>query len=345
VFALRVNERTWRKRNIILLLFFIPTVYASHVSSSLPPSQRFTRSASDSSDGSPRFVSDCVSRRSFAWSIASACMLTSLGLVPGSNFLSRQLRLINCSCVYQLLCAHRLVCLQCRRLQPPAWDSGTRIPIRIPRILSLIPPRTFPPNSLPKRPSWTLRPFRSNKYKRDRRWRNDDGDCIRQSFLCSYPIFLIGLPYDDNSDLKIRKRSNESPTTDNLVNKKISARGNSNDKPASSTNHSIKFSSQSVLNFTSAFRYCSRDKPPFIVQVQLIQKSDSTNLHPLHISRILSQIYPRGVLEIKKTDRNRILAMMCTYEAANRLMENKSLIDRNLKAFVPLYQILRTSYS
>jgi len=77
------------------------------------------------------------------------------------------------------------------------------------------------------------------------------------------------------------------------------------------------------------------------VQVQPIHDSDSINLHPLHISRILSQIYPRGVLEIKKTERNRILAQMSTYEVANRLMEDKSLAARNLKAFVPLHRILR----
>jgi len=32
---------------------------------------------------------------------------------------------------------------------------------------------------------------------------------------------------------------------------------------------------------------------------------------------------------------------MCTYEIANRLVEDKSLAARNLKAFVPLYRILR----
>jgi len=73
-----------------------------------------------------------------------------------------------------------------------------------------------------------------------------------------------------------------------------------------------------------------------------MQDLDSISLHPLHISRTLSQIYPRGVLEIRKIGRNKIVAEMCTYKAANRLVENKSLIDRNLKAFIPLHRILRT---
>jgi len=70
--------------------------------------------------------------------------------------------------------------------------------------------------------------------------------------------------------------------------------------------------------------------------------SNSSSLHPLHISRTLSQIYPRGVLEIRKIGRNKVVAEICTYEAANRLVENKSLADRNLKAFIPLHRILRT---
>jgi len=154
-----------------------------------------------------------------------------------------------------------------------------------------------------------------------------------------------GLPNDDSNGFKVRKRNNESPTADSLVNKKGSARNNSNERSASPIDHPIESSPQNdsnVPNFVSAFRYSNKDKPPFIVQVQPIQESDSTNLHPLHISRILSQIYPKGVLEIKKTDRNRILTQMCTYEAANRLVEDKFLATRNLKAFVPLHRILRT---
>jgi len=153
------------------------------------------------------------------------------------------------------------------------------------------------------------------------------------------------IPKDENGDKIARKRSNKSPTADNLVNKKISARSNPDGRYVSPADHPLESSfpsGSSVPNFASMFRYCSRDKLPFIVQVQLVQESDSTTLHPLHISRILSQIYPRDVLEIKKVDRNKILAEMCTYEAANRLVENKILLTRNL-SFVPLYRILRTS--
>jgi len=93
--------------------------------------------------------------------------------------------------------------------------------------------------------SGTFWPLRSNEHKKDRRWRNDDGSCIRQSsFVPIQSSSFIGLPNDDDSGPKVRKRRNESPTADSLANKKISARGISNDKPALSTDHSIEFSSQ-----------------------------------------------------------------------------------------------------
>jgi len=133
-----------------------------------------------------------------------------------------------------------------------------------------------------------------------------------------------------------------------LNNKKTSTRVSTSIKysePALPVDRPIDVSSQPdeiVPSFASVFRYCSRDKPPFIVHVQPIQESDSTNLHPLHISRTLSQIFPRGILEIKKNGRNKILAQMSTYEVANRLIEDKFLASRNLKASVPLHRILRT---
>jgi len=67
------------------------------------------------------------------------------------------------------------------------------------------------------------------------------------------------------------------------------------------------------------------------------------HLHSIHyINRILSQICPRGVLEVKKAGRNKVLAEMCSYEAANRLVFNKFLLTHKFKAFVPMHQILPT---
>jgi len=52
-------------------------------------------------------------------------------------------------------------------------------------------------------------------------------------------------------------------------------------------------------------RYNNKDQPlAFLVHVQSTQDSDSS--HPLHISRVLSQIFPRNILEIKKVGRNKV---------------------------------------
>jgi len=167
-----------------------------------------------------------------------------------------------------------------------------------------------------------------------------------QSSIPTQPFFPDELLSNDIVDLKVRKRGNLSPIADiSKQSKKISTRSNSDVRPVSSV---VRPASVPELplrkpapNAILMFRYHSRDRPPFVVQVQSLQESDSTNLHPLHISRILSQIYPKDMLEIKKIGRNRILAQMCTYEAANKLLEDKSLAARNLKAFVPTHKILR----
>jgi len=86
-------------------------------------------------------------------------------------------------------------------------------------------------------------------------------------------------------------------------------------------------------------RYNSKDQPPFVVQVQSTQKTALS--HPLHISRVISQIFPRDILEIKKVGRNKVLVQTNSYEAANRLVSNSSLFSHNLKAFIPTYKVLR----
>jgi len=81
------------------------------------------------------------------------------------------------------------------------------------------------------------------------------------------------------------------------------------------------------------------NQPPYIVNPGTTQ--DTALPHTLHISRVLSQIFPRDILEIKKVGRGKVLVQTTTYEAANRLVINNSL-SYNLRAFIPSYKILRT---
>jgi len=93
-------------------------------------------------------------------------------------------------------------------------------------------------------------------------------------------------------------------------------------------------------SFLSSLRYNNKDRPPFLVQVQ--STLESSPPHPLHISRILSQILPRDILEIRKLGLGKVIVQLNSYETANRLVNNKSLTASNLKAFIPSYRVLRT---
>jgi len=78
---------------------------------------------------------------------------------------------------------------------------------------------------------------------------------------------------------------------------------------------------------------------PFVVQVQSTQESGLS--HPLHVSHVISQIFPQDILEIKKVGRSKVLVQTNTYEPANRLVSNNSLTSHNLRAFILTYKILR----
>jgi len=86
----------------------------------------------------------------------------------------------------------------------------------------------------------------------------------------------------------------------------------------------------------------NKDRPPYVVQVQSIDNADSPILHPLHMSKLLSQISPRDIVEIRKIGRIRVIAEMKTFDSANRLISNEQLLLHKLKAFIPLHKVLRT---
>jgi len=102
---------------------------------------------------------------------------------------------------------------------------------------------------------------------------------------------------------------------------------------------SLSFSLPSAVPSVATHRYSNKDQSSFIVQVQSTQ--DSGLSHPLHISRIISQTFPRDILEIRKAGRSKVLVQTSTYEAANRLVSNSSLSSHSLQAFIPSYKVLR----
>jgi len=103
--------------------------------------------------------------------------------------------------------------------------------------------------------------------------------------------------------------------------------------PSASASSNVSLSSLSL-------RYNNKDRPPYVVQVQ--STVESSPPHPFYISRILSQIYPREILEIRKLGLGKVLVQLNSYESANRLVNNHSLTASNLRAFIPSYRVLRT---
>jgi len=77
------------------------------------------------------------------------------------------------------------------------------------------------------------------------------------------------------------------------------------------------------------------------VHVHSIVEDPAKPLHPLLISRTLSQIAYADIKEIKKIGKGKILAEMATAKA-NDLTNNCRLEKEDLKAFIPTYRTVRT---
>jgi len=68
----------------------------------------------------------------------------------------------------------------------------------------------------------------------------------------------------------------------------------------------------------------------------------SSSLHPLHMSRVISQIFPRDIVEIRKTGRSRIIVEMHNDDATNKLVSRDQMSVYKLRAFIPTHRVLRT---
>jgi len=89
--------------------------------------------------------------------------------------------------------------------------------------------------------------------------------------------------------------------------------------------------------------YSNSDCPPYIIHVYSQSEDPSIGpMHPLLISRTLSQIAYADVKEIKKIGRDKILTEMNSVSAANNHVLNPKLEKENLRAFVPTYRTIRT---
>lgn len=114
--------------------------------------------------------------------------------------------------------------------------------------------------------------------------------------------------------------------------------------PATSTLNADKTKSVSSSNYSDKpfHKYNKESNPPYIVHVQHMESDKNGSLHPLHISRILTQIMPRDIMEIKKIGRTLVMAELRSFSAANKLVEDPSLTTHKLRAFIPAYRTIKS---
>jgi len=144
---------------------------------------------------------------------------------------------------------------------------------------------------------------------------------------------------DTDPDLVSRKRA--LPISVAEKQGKVKAKRPVNVENKNNTN--LKDSLTDPGNSNNKILYTSSDRPPFIVHVYSFNEDPSVPpMHPLLISRTLSQIAYADIKEIKRIGRGKILAEMNSYTAANNLVLNPKLDKDNLRAFIPTYRIVRT---
>lgn len=90
--------------------------------------------------------------------------------------------------------------------------------------------------------------------------------------------------------------------------------------------------------------YSSKNKFPFAVFIQPSkERRDSPPLHPLAVSRALSNFFLNDIHEVRKLGKTRILVELKTAEAANKLVDTQPLAPKNLKIFIPAFKVMRVS--
>ncbi|KYQ46994.1 hypothetical protein ALC60_14007 [Trachymyrmex zeteki] len=80
---------------------------------------------------------------------------------------------------------------------------------------------------------------------------------------------------------------------------------------------------------------------PFVVYVYPNNGSASP-LHSVLVSRIIAKSGIPDIQEIKKIGRGKILIVVKSATAANKLVENNIFPKHNLRAFIPAFKVLRT---
>jgi len=99
---------------------------------------------------------------------------------------------------------------------------------------------------------------------------------------------------EKEKDKKERKRvgGDNIPPGGNAAKKALAGKRSDGTASVNDATSKVPLPSGSTSTYSSntTFKYTNKDRPPYVVQVQSIDDADSLSLHPLYISRLLSQI-------------------------------------------------------
>jgi len=150
-------------------------------------------------------------------------------------------------------------------------------------------------------------------------------------------IYRVNSPMeiDNDSDTASRKRPSSQSKTEN-------SGGNKAKKPSSDVSNALRDSLNNPHDKPTIL-YSTSDSPPYLIHVySTADEAPSGPAHPLLISRTLSHLAYANIKEIKRIGRGKVLVEMKSAEAANKLILDPNLVKHKLKAFVPLYRIIRS---
>lgn len=103
--------------------------------------------------------------------------------------------------------------------------------------------------------------------------------------------------------------------------------------------------SQPLAQRQNGRKYVSTDLAPYVVHIQKEQSSpnDPVSLHPIEFGRFLKKNCIMNIVNgsLKRIGRNRLSMAFSTCSDANSFIENQSLSDQKLKAFIPTYNVTR----
>lgn len=103
-------------------------------------------------------------------------------------------------------------------------------------------------------------------------------------------------------------------------------------------------SSSNSVGKKPKFKYSARDNAPFVVYIYAKNSNPAKPMHPLHISKLITNIIrdSNAIREIKKIGRGKISAEFnLSAAAANNITTSPVLESYNLEAFIPAYRTLK----